>query len=87
MTKKEYTQKCKELLKTNDLKKTIENGMLSLIQTEYGYNKFVADAEVDFTLPKIVLNAVLKELAFQFEPLNFENKKKVEGIYQLIKIQ
>jgi hypothetical protein len=78
MTKADFTQKINELL-TNDgnIKEVIFNACMGVINSPYTQSSFLDKATNDFIFPKAVLSTVLTQLAWQYEPIDKENKKLI----------
>lgn len=73
MTKTQLKQKVQKMFDEIDVQKcvdkVIDSGCVDI-------NKW----DDDFRLPKIVLSASLKELAFQYEPVDKSDKNEVSNI-------
>lgn len=79
MTKKQARQKTRKLINNaarlmrEKLEKALYSGAINL-----------ENYDDDFELPKIIVNALLKDAAFQFGPLTEDNRKAAENLYKFI---
>lgn len=79
MTKEQIRQKIDELLTTNtvEIRKRIEKVLASSCLSLECW-------EDDYRLPKILMSAVCEEMAFQWYPLNDQDKEELQNIRHFI---
>lgn len=82
MTAKEYENKIDELLKQHGgIENIIRRTCMSIVKPKYLQEQFLDPAENDsFMLPKAAITAVLRELAWQHEPVSAQGKDIVKEL-------
>src|SRR5688572_8086948 len=85
MTSEQFKEKIRIIISGEQdygkpIQDVIMDACLDAMSSEYAKGTFLNAADNNMMLPKIVLCAVLEELAWQYEPLNGSDKKKVKQI-------
>lgn len=87
MTKDEFKEKIIDLLdQDSGVRNVVLNGCINAMSSDMAKGRFLNAAENDYVLPKAVLTAVLKELAWQYEPFDKSARKIVVQLKPFIKL-
>lgn len=86
MTKENFIEKIDYMLNDGTgIKDVIRNACISTMNSEEAKGRYLNEYDDDFILPKIVLTAVLEELAWQYEPFDKVQKKVVDRVKLLVR--